>query len=50
MTPEVALLVGGFVGIIIGEYKTIPAYFFGSSKGSADKTATMVASLSNEKR
>jgi hypothetical protein len=50
MTPEVALLVGGFVGIIIGEYKTIPAYFFGSSKGSADKTATMVATLGGDKR
>jgi hypothetical protein len=42
MNPAEAALVGGFVGIIIGEYKTIFQYFFGSSKGSEVKT-TMLA-------
>lgn len=41
MTPEVALLVGGFIGIIIGEYKTVTGYYFGTSKSSADKSAIM---------
>ena len=38
MSAEMAFLVGGFIGIIIGEYKTIFGYFFGSSRGSAEKT------------
>ena len=41
MTPEEALMVGGFVGIIVGEYKTIFGYFFGSSRSSSDKTEIM---------
>jgi len=41
MTPEAAAMVGAFIGIIIGEYKTIYQYFFGSSKGSALKSEFM---------
>jgi len=38
MSADAAALVGGFLGIIISEYKTIYQYFFGSSKGSEHKT------------
>lgn len=38
LSNEGAALIGGFIGIIIGEYKTIYGYFFGSSKGSELKT------------
>ena len=38
MPAETALMVGGFLGIIIGEYKTIFGYFFGSSAGSGKKS------------
>ena len=41
MKSEVALLVGGLIGIIIGEYKTVIGFFFGSSKSSSDKTKLM---------
>jgi hypothetical protein len=41
MTPEAAALVGGFIGIIISEYKTVFQYFFGSSRGSDRKTDIM---------
>jgi hypothetical protein len=43
MVPEVALLIGGFIGVIIGEYKTVMSYFFGSSAGSTAKSATIAA-------
>lgn len=43
MSAEIALLIGGFVGIIIGEYKTVMGYFFGSSAGSTAKSATIAA-------
>jgi hypothetical protein len=48
MSPEAALMVGGFIGIIVSEYKTVTQYFFGSSKGSADKSAELAA-LRNER-
>jgi hypothetical protein len=38
VSADAAALMGGFVGIIIGEYKTIYQYFFGSSRGSEQKT------------
>jgi hypothetical protein len=38
MTPETALMVGGFVGIILSKYGSIFDYFFGSSQGSATKS------------
>ncbi len=38
MSPEAAAMIGTFIGIIIGEYKTIYQYFFGSSKSSEIKT------------
>lgn len=41
MDSAQAALVGGFVGIIIGEYKTVFQYFFGSSQGSAMKSQAM---------
>lgn len=38
ISADAAALIGGFIGIIISEYKTIYQYFFGSSKGSEQKT------------
>lgn len=49
MTPEAAAMVGAFIGIIIGEYKTIYQYFFGSSKGSALKSEFMEKQINGKK-
>jgi hypothetical protein len=38
MSTDAAAMIGAFIGIVIGEYKTIFQYFFGSSKGSQVKT------------
>lgn len=45
MDPATAALIGGFAGIIIGEYKTIFNYFFGSSKSSASKDVLLANSM-----
>jgi len=44
----VAALVGGFIGIIIGEYKTITGYFFGTSKSSRDKNDLLYKSTPSD--
>jgi hypothetical protein len=44
MTAEIALMVGNLIGIVGAKYSGIFDYFFGSSKGSADKTAIMATS------
>ena len=41
MTVELALMVGNLIGIVGGKYSSIYDYFFGSSQGSAHKTATI---------
>lgn len=41
MTPELALMVGNLIGIVGAKYSGIFDYFFGSSQGSAHKTAIM---------
>jgi hypothetical protein len=43
MTPETALMVGGFVGIILSKYGSIFDYFFGSSQGSATKSQELAS-------
>ncbi len=43
MDQGTAVMVGGFIGVIIGEYKTIFGYAFGSSQSSKDKDATIAA-------
>jgi len=48
--PGVAALIGGFVGIIIGEYKTITGYFFGTTKSSKDKTDMIFNSAPVDKK
>lgn len=45
MPPEISMLVGGLIGIIVGEYKTVFNYFMGSSRGSRDKTGIMGDSM-----
>lgn len=37
MSPEAALMVGNLVGVVGAKYSGIYDYFFGSSKGSAEK-------------
>ena len=37
MSPEIALMVGNLIGIVGAKYSGIYDYFFGSSKGSAEK-------------
>ena len=37
MSPEIALMVGNLIGVVGAKYSGIYDYFFGSSKGSADK-------------
>lgn len=37
MSPELALMVGNLMGIVGAKYSGIYDYFFGSSKGSAEK-------------
>lgn len=41
MTPELALMVGNLIGIVGAKYSGIFDYFFGSSQGSAQKTAML---------
>ena len=43
MTVEIALMVGNLVGIVGAKYSSIYDYFFGSSKGSADKNGMLAA-------
>jgi Ca2+/H+ antiporter len=38
MDKEISLMIGTLIGMIVGEYKTIFGYFFGSSAGSKDKS------------
>lgn len=38
MTAEMALMVGNLIGIVGAKYSSIYDYFFGSSRGSSDKT------------
>ena len=40
-SPELTLMIGTLVGIIVGEYKTVFGYWFGSSQGSKNKQETM---------
>ena len=42
MTPAVALMVGNLIGVVGAKYSGIYDYFFGSSKGSADKNQAMI--------
>lgn len=37
MEQAVAMLVGGLIGLVVGEYKTVYGYFMGSSSGSKAK-------------
>lgn len=48
MTVELALMVGNLIGIVGAKYSGIFDYFFGSSKGSADKAAQLAGMM--EKR
>ena len=41
LSPEVSMLVGGLIGMIVGEYKTVYGYFLGSSSGSKLKSEQM---------
>lgn len=41
MTAELALMVGNLIGIVGAKYSSIYDYFFGSSKGSVEKTAML---------
>jgi hypothetical protein len=42
--------IGQLTGGLIAAFTTVVQYKYGSSKGSADKTATMVATLGGEKK
>lgn len=50
MEVGVAALVGGFIGIIIGEYKTITGYFFGTSQSSKNKNSLLYNSQPFDKK
>jgi len=47
IAADVMLLIGGFLGIIIGEYRTVTSYFFGTTKASQEKTAMIYNSTPN---
>jgi len=49
METSVALLVGGFLGIIVGEYRTVTGYFFGTNRNSQMKTDMIYNSKPIEK-
>ncbi len=42
MSPEIALMVGNLIGVVGAKYSGIYDYFFGSSKGSADKNQALI--------
>lgn len=40
-SPELTLMIGTLIGIVVGEYKTVFSYWMGSSQGSKNKQETL---------